>query len=94
MCLAINANVVMLTSRPRVRVTFKEPKKSCANRSTVWFTESPGGLTAGAFVYKGQESRPFASTASREHRLLALDARPQRSLFEALGTLLGPDRAL
>jgi hypothetical protein len=47
---------------------FREPKKSCANRSTVWFTESPGGLTAGAFVYKGQESRLFASTASREHR--------------------------
>lgn|GEM_PF-5148852 len=30
--------------------------------------ESPGGLAAGASVYEGQESRPFASTALREHR--------------------------
>jgi hypothetical protein len=58
----------LLTTGSAVRVRLPEPKKSCANRSTVWFTESPGGLTAGAFVYKGQESRPFALTAAREHR--------------------------
>lgn len=55
----------------------KAKKNSCANRSTVWFTESPTGLPDGTSVFFGQRSRaPGAQRAGTARVAASFDCPP------------------